>query len=93
VVLGRIAVREGRIEDAKKYLLEAGKTPGAPAMMNYGPNLSLAKDLLDKGEKQAVLDYLELCGNFWKYSGGRLEKLKQEISAGKKPDFGANMSF
>ena len=30
LVLGRIAVREGRIDDAKRYLIESGKTPGSP---------------------------------------------------------------
>jgi len=30
LVLGRIAVQEGRLEDAKRYLLQAGKSPGSP---------------------------------------------------------------
>jgi len=93
IVLGRIAVREDHLEDAKRYLLQSGQTPGTPAMMNYGPNLSLAKDLLDKGEKQVVLDYLEHCGSFWRFSGGRLDRLKRDISEGKKPDFGPNLTY
>ena len=33
LVLGRIAATEGRMEDAKRYLLAAGKSPGSPQMM------------------------------------------------------------
>ena len=32
LVLGRIAVREGRIDEAKRFLIEAGKSPGSPQM-------------------------------------------------------------
>src|SRR5207245_278418 len=74
LVLGRIAVREGRIDDAKQYLLEAGKSPGSPQMNSFGPNMSLAKDLLEKGEPQVVLEYFDLCRNFWKMHRGRLDE-------------------
>src|SRR5258706_15530710 len=32
LVLGRIALREGRIDEAKRHLIEAGKSPGSPQM-------------------------------------------------------------
>jgi len=90
LVLGRIAVREGRLEDAKRHLLESVRTPGA-AQMDYGPNMSLAKDLLEKGERQVVLDYLAACKRFWNYR--RLEEWSQQIREGKIPDFGANLLY
>jgi tetratricopeptide (TPR) repeat protein len=93
LVLGRIAVHEGRIDDAKHYLLEAGKSPGSPQMDSFGPNMSLAKDLLEKGERQAVLDYFELCRKFWEMSDGRLDKWSQQVKDGKIPDFGANLVY
>ena len=93
MVLGRIAVREGRIEDAKRYLIEAGQTPGSSALMNYGPNMSLAKDLLEKGERQAVLDYFDLIKKIWTTDSGRLEHWKQQVSNGKVPDFGPNLFY
>ena len=49
LVLGRIALKEGRTEEAKQYLIETGKSPGSPQMNSFGPNVSLAKDLLEKG--------------------------------------------
>ena len=91
LVLGRIAVQEGRIEDAKRHLLEAGKSPGSPQMNSFGPNMSLAKDLLEKGERQVVLDYFALCRKFW--NQGRLDEWSQQVKEGKIPDFGANLSY
>ena len=91
LVLGRIAVGEGRIDDAKRYLLEAGKSPGSPQMGSFGPDMSLAKDLLEKGERQVVLDYFELCRKFWRMDNGRLDKWRQQVKDGEFPDFSMNL--
>ena len=93
LVLGRIAVREGRIDDAKRFLVESGKSPGSPQMDTFGPNMSLAKDLLEKGEKQAVLEHFESCRKFWKMHDGRLDDWSQKVKDGKIPDFGANLVY
>jgi len=93
LVLGRIAVKEGRIDEAKRYLIAAGNSPGSPQMNSFGPNVSLAKDLLEKGERDVAIQYLELCRRFWTMDRGRLEKWIQEIKAGKIPDFGANLVY
>lgn len=93
LVLGRIAVREGRIDDAKRYLLEAGKSPGSPQMDSFGPNMSLAKDLLEKGERQVVLDYFDLCRKFWEMHDGSLDKWSKQVRNGEIPDFGANLVY
>jgi tetratricopeptide (TPR) repeat protein len=93
LVLGRIAVREGRMEEAKQYLLEAGKSPGSPQMDSFGPNMSLAKDLLEKGERETVLQYFGLCRKFWEMGGEQLDQWSQEVEAGRIPDFGANLVY
>ena len=93
LVLGRIAVREGRIDDAKRYLLEAGKSPGSPQMDSFGPNMSLAKDLLEKGERQVVLEHFELCRKFWKMHNGQLDQWSQQVKDGKIPNFDANLVY
>ena len=93
LVLGRIAVREGRMEEAKKYLLEAGKSPGSPQMDSFGPNVSLAKDLLEKGERDTVLQYFELCRKFWTMDDGKLDEWSKAVKAGEVPDFGANLVY
>jgi hypothetical protein len=55
--------------------------------------MSLAQDLLTKGERDVVLEYFELCRHFWKMENGRLTKWGQEVKAGRIPDFGANLVY
>jgi RNA polymerase sigma factor (sigma-70 family) len=93
LVLGRIAVREGKIEAAKNCLIAAGKSPGSPQMDSFGPNMTLAKDLLEKGERDVVLEYFMLCRKFWKMDYGKLDKWIYEVMDGKIPDFGANLLY
>lgn len=93
LVLGRLAVRDGKIGEAKTYLLAAGAGPGSPQMDTFGPNLSLAKDLLGQGETEVVLQYFEMCRRFWKMHRSRLDQWKAEVEAGKTPDFGANLLY
>jgi hypothetical protein len=42
--------------------------------------MRLAKDLLEKGERQIVLDYFALCRKFWNY--GRLDEWSQQVKGG-----------
>lgn len=93
IVLGRLALKEGRVEDAKKYLLAAGKSPGSPQMDTFGPNMSLAKDLLEQGENEVVVEYFTLCKSFWEMSEGRLDEWIILVQAGKIPNFGANLIY
>jgi tetratricopeptide (TPR) repeat protein len=91
LVLGRLALRDGDTKTAQEHLLAAGKTKGSPQLNSFGPNMTLAKELLEKGERQTVLEYLKLCGAFWKKSD--LEAWTKEVQAGKMPDFGANLEY
>ena len=93
IVLGRLALRGGDLGEAKRYLLLAGKTPGSTSLGAQGPNMALARDLLDRGESAAVLQYLEECGSFWGGNRGKLAEWMALIRAGLKPDFGANVTY
>jgi len=93
IVLGRLALRNGDVGEAKRYLLLAGKTPGSTSLAAQGPNMALARDLLDHGESATVLQYLEECGSFWSGNRGKLAEWMALIRAGLKPDFGANLTY
>lgn len=64
-ILGRIALIEGDVSRAKMHLLESGKAPTSPVLGSFGPSMALASELLRQGERQIVLDYLDLCADFW----------------------------
>jgi hypothetical protein len=93
VVLGRLALKAGKIEEAKARLLAAGRTPGNPDLGSFGPSMSLAKELLEKKETRTVLQYFDLCRKFWKDGGEKLDEWSKAVEAGRMPDFGANLDF
>lgn len=92
-VLGRIALKQGDLKLAADYLLKAGTTPGSPQLGSFGPNMSLAKELLEKDQREPVLQYFELCRKFWKMGGERLDQWTKDVKAGQAPDFGGNLAY
>lgn len=92
IILGRIALTLDNLNEAKKRLINAGKTHGSPQLNSFGPNMTLAKELLQKGEKDVVLEYFELCSKFWKSGKDRLHKWSIVVNDGKIPDFGHNLN-
>lgn len=102
-LLGRVHLRRGDPEAAERELLEAGRTPGSPQLVSFGPNMTLARELLLEGRREAVLEYLELCRAFWcpddaehpsaSQNRDRLDGWVREIRAGRVPDFGPNLIY
>ena len=91
LVLGRMALAEGDIEETKKRLIAAGKTTGSPSLNSFGPKMMLAKELLQKGEKEVVLEYFRLCARFWELGQDRLEEWSDLVQANRVPDFGRSL--
>lgn len=89
IVIGRIALQKGDLAEAKRRLGEAGRGPGSDVIAAYGPDLQLAKELLERGERSAVVDYLRLIANFWKPEDGRLDRWVEELQSGKTPELSA----
>ncbi|HXW83026.1 MAG TPA: hypothetical protein VEJ86_01340 [Candidatus Binataceae bacterium] len=94
IVLGRVALeRDGNLARAETYLLAAGRTPGSPQLASFGPNMSLAKELLERGERGAVLEFLDQCAKFWKSGAERLSVWADAINGGQMPDFELNLNY
>ena len=88
LTLGRIALAEGNLEEAKKRLLKAGETPGSPQLNSFGPKMDLAKALLERDEKEVVVRYFELCSEFWNHERAmaKLAEWTELAKADKIPD-------
>lgn len=101
-ILGLVQMKRGNLQGAEQELLRAGESPGSPQLNSFGPNLTLARDLLLEERVEAVLEYLELCRVFW-YPDSRSEcsamnavrvgRWIEEIGRGEVPDFGPNLSY
>ena len=91
IALGKIALAQGEVQAAASHLLLAGDTPGSPQLNSFGPDTELARKLLEEGEDEAVLQYLDQCAKFWKSGQERLKAWTAIVRAGEIPtsrDFG-----
>jgi hypothetical protein len=91
-VFGRLSVLNGDLASAGRYLLAAGQTSGGPVLASHGPNMSLALELLNKGDaqnRQTVLQFIEEIKTFWKISPAPFDMWSAQIRAGKIPNFQA----
>lgn len=93
IILGRIALQNNDKVGAKQHLLSAGEAPGSPQLDSFGPDMTLAKELLEKGEREVVLTYLQSCAKFWKMGGDKLEGWIVTIKGGGTPDFSQNLAY
>jgi hypothetical protein len=89
MVLGQVALHKRDRAGAEQYLLKAGATPGSPQLDQFGPNFSLARDLLVAGSKDVVLQYCAEVAKFW--PDPKLAAWRTAIAAGRIPDFGDNL--
>jgi len=92
-VLGRVALERGDIGEAASQLMGAGATPGSPQLNSFGPNVTLARDLLAQGQAEPVLQYLQECRSFWKHDRGKLDQWIAAVVNGATPDFSSNLNY
>jgi len=102
-VLGQVELARGNPAAAEIALLESGRTPGSPQLNSFGPSMALAEELLDIGRSDAVVEYLELCKEFWCPAGDEspgVDRTRRTLDTwiflvkdGRIPDFGANLIY
>jgi len=82
IVLGRIALAENDIAKAKEHLLIAIRAPlRSESVWLSDIDFDLARELLAKGEKDAILEYLRLCLSLREREKESVDLYKSEISA------------
>jgi hypothetical protein len=89
LILGHISLRRGNEGAAEEHLLAAASVSPSPVLASFGPNMSLARELLRQGRQEAVLAYFERCASFW----GPLVRWSADVRQGIMPDFGPNLIY
>ncbi|WP_273447183.1 hypothetical protein [Neolewinella agarilytica] len=94
IISGLVAFDQGDIDKSKEYLLDAIVHKPSPSLKTFGPNMLLAKKLLEVGEKEVVLTFLNSMNKIWQFpfrfffARNWIKKIKKnEI-----PDFKANLN-
>jgi tetratricopeptide (TPR) repeat protein len=93
IVLGRVALQKGDAKTAGNDLVQAAAIVGNPHLDTFGPNMMLARELIRKGDRKPVVEYLDSCGKFWKTGDKKLQRWRAEVKVGVTPDFGANLRY
>jgi thiol-disulfide isomerase/thioredoxin len=83
-ILGRIALAHDDVATAKSELMAS--IPAAAPSLNLEPNRTLAQDLLDKGERDAVLQFFERFRAIWQFDEGSIDHYIRVIKAPGHPD-------
>lgn len=91
-LLGRVALRSGDLPGAAQYLLTSSRPEAEPDVSFSGPTMVLAKELLEEGQQEAVLQYLQNCLSIWPRGENVLQFWIADIKNGKTPNFG-NLGF
>lgn len=91
VIMGRIALQRKAPDVAREHLYKAGMTAGGGSLSSFGPDMGLAKELLEHGDSRAVVEYLELCRKFWTSPHAPIDRWISEIESGQRPDFRPNI--
>jgi tetratricopeptide (TPR) repeat protein len=87
-ILGRVALRANDVAGAKRHLLDSLDSGAARDIAFSGPVLILAKELFERGEREAVLQYLQDCLALWPRGETILRIWIADIQEGKTPNFG-----
>lgn len=92
MALGFCQLKENNLKKAKDHLKKAAKSPGSPQLDTFGlriTDMRLATELLKKGEKKAVIDFLNECRKFWKENDAQkyINTWIKNIEANKLPNF------
>jgi len=86
-VLGLLALQDSQLERAISELRQSGETPGSPQLNSFGPTMHLARELLRRGESEAVLLYFQQCRRFWKMGTKWLSIWEKKVGRGATPVF------
>jgi hypothetical protein len=91
LVLGHVCLEQGDEDGAERHLLAAGAAGAmtSPVLSSFGPNMALARKLLLRGRREAVLAYFAECARFW----GPLPQWTAAVEAGGMPAFGPNLIY
>jgi hypothetical protein len=83
--LGHVMLRRGEKRQAIEYLLAASNAPPTDYLRHESIDMTLARQLVDWGEREAVAQFLDRCARF-NYRGKDLTEWAAQIRKGINPD-------
>ena len=87
IVLGLVALERKDAELARYYLLQATTSSGSSEIERFGPDFTLARQMIEENEFIAVIDYLNLCRPLWTKGNSQIDQWIALLNENQIPDF------
>src|SRR5207253_1306425 len=87
LILSQTALDRNDLAASKRYLMEAAATTGAKSIEQNGLDTSVVRNLLQRGERDIVLEYLNRGRTLWPQGVQFITRWEGQIKAGRMPNF------
>jgi hypothetical protein len=87
LILAQTSLDKNDVSAAKRYLLQAAATPSARTIEQNGLDVSVARVLFDRGERDTVAEYLNRGRRLWPQGSQIINRWQAAIKAGRRPNF------
>jgi hypothetical protein len=87
VIFSLAALEKNDIAGAKTYLFEAVSAPNSQTVEQIGLDTSVVQILLQRGERDTVLEYFKRGRHLWPLGGGQITRWENFVRAGRTPNF------
>lgn len=87
LILAQAALDKNDVPGAKQYLLQAAATPSAHMAEQNGLDVSVARVLFDRGEKDTVAEYLNRGKHLWPQGAPIINRWQNALRNGRRPNF------
>ena len=85
-IKGRLLLQDKDLAGAKAALTASISAAGESGLIrSFGPKMELVQDLLNAGEREAVIQFLSSCKPFWRFHRGTLDLWIAAIRGGGNP--------
>ncbi len=86
-ILGHVALRREDLAAARQHLLLSCSGGTSPQLSSFGPDWSLAREMLELGERAAVLEFLAKCRTIWSSHDDALDYWELQVQRGEQCSF------
>ena len=87
LIFSQAALDRNDLASAKQYLLEAAASPRSQTVEQIGLDTSVVQILLQRGERDTVLEYFKRGRHLWPLGGGQITRWENFVRAGRTPNF------
>jgi hypothetical protein len=87
LILAQASLDRNDVAAAKQYLLQAADTPSAHIIEQNGLDVSVARVLFDRGERDTVVEYLNKGRRLWPQGSQIINRWQAAIRGGRRPNF------